>query len=257
LATSAVANATKIGGVPAAWGPYLAGFHAERPGITEAVLGRATGDPYGWVLEALPDEGRVVDVACGSGPLAPRTGSRWVGVDRAAEEVVLARRHAPAVVRADATALPVADASAGAVVCSMALMLLQPLGEALAEVRRVLAPGGRLVVLLPATSPLTLRDRLRYGRLLVALGTRRLPFPGTALLDRPAPLLTAAGLRLTGDARRRFAYPVDDPAAADRFVRSLYLPGTAPERAAAATAVARRWVGSELGLPLRRLVAES
>jgi SAM-dependent methyltransferase len=243
--------------VPAAWGPYLAAFHAERPGITEAVLGRAAGDPYGWVLEAVPDTGRVVDVACGSGPLASRTGGRWVGVDRAAEEVALARWRTPAVARADATALPLADASAGAVVCSMALLLLEPLGAALAEVRRVLAPGGRLVVLLPATSPLTLRDRLRYGRLLLALGQRHLPFPGSELLDRPGPLLAAAGLRLRGDARRRFAYPVDDPAGADRFVRSLYLPDVAPERAAAATAVARRWVGAELGLPLRRLVAES
>jgi hypothetical protein len=45
------------------WGHYLATFHRERPGITEAVLTRARAhdgrDPYDWVAEALPGEGVV------------------------------------------------------------------------------------------------------------------------------------------------------------------------------------------------------
>ncbi len=245
--------------MPAAWGPYLARFHAERPGITEAVLTRAAADgldPYGWVLEALPTAGRVVDVACGSGPVAGRVDDRGVGVDRSAEELALARRHtAHAVARADAAALPVADGLAESVACTMALMLLDPVGAVLAEVRRVLAPGGRLVALLPATGPLGVRDRLRYGRLLVALRRPRLPFPGVDVLQHPEAVLGAAGLRITSDERRRFAFPIDDPGAAELFVRSLYLPDAGAGRTAAAMAVARRWIGSELGLPLRRLVA--
>lgn len=246
--------------MPADWAPYLAGFHAERPGITEAVLTRATADgvdPYGWVAEALPDDGRVVDVACGSGPLAARLGARWMGVDSSSEELTRARRRAPGrVAPGDAAALPLADGAATAVVCAMALMLVDPVA-ALAEARRVLSPGGRFVALLPATGPLGLRDRLRHGRLLLALRQRRLPFPSDQALDRPGPILAAAGLGLVADERRRFSLPIDTAADAERFVRSLYLPAAPPERVARATAVARGWIGSTLGLPLRRLVAES
>ena len=239
--------------VPATdWGPYLRRFHRERPGITEAVLACASDggtDPYAWVAEALPPTGVVVDVACGCGPLAPALGPRWVGVDVEPAELALAReRAAGRVLRADAGALPVADGGAAAVVCAMALMLVDA-APVLAEIRRVLAPGGRLVALLPATGPLLARDRLRHGRLLLALRTRRLPFPGAGALD-------GSGFRVVADERRRFGLPLDDEAAADRFVRSLYLPATTARRAARARAVARRWVGSDLGLPLRRIVAE-
>jgi SAM-dependent methyltransferase len=245
--------------VPAVdWALYLTGFHAERPGITEAVLARATEtgvDPYGWVAEALPQDGRVVDVACGSGPLATRLGARWIGLDRSTEELARARRRAPGrVASGDAGALPVAGGAAAAVVCAMALMLVDPAG-ALAETRRVLAPGGRFVALLPAPGPLSPRDRLRYGRLLLALRRRRLPFPSDEALDRAGPRLLSAGLRLVADERRRFTLPIDDAAGAELFVRSLYLPAVPPARVARATAVARRWTGSTLGLPLRRVVA--
>lgn len=234
------------------WAAYLARFHAERAGITEAVLGRArdgSTDPYTWVVNALQDGGVVLDVACGSGPLADRLGSRWVGLDVSPTELALAHaRAAGRVVQADAGDVPLAAGRAAAVVCAMALMLLDP-AATLAEARRVLVPGGRLVALVPAGTPLTLRDRMRYGRLLLALGARRLPFPGPGEIE-------GHGLRVVADERRRFALPIDDEATADRFVRSLYLPGTTSRRTERAGAVARRWVGSELGVPLRRIVAE-
>lgn len=70
------------------WDGYLAAFHAERPGITEAVLGRARsddgGDPYDWLTDALPDQGVVVDIACGSGPLAARVAAAAGSVSTAA-----------------------------------------------------------------------------------------------------------------------------------------------------------------------------
>jgi SAM-dependent methyltransferase len=245
--------------VGVAWEPYLTAFHASRPGVTEAVLSAARdadGDPYDWVARALPAGAPVVDVACGSGPLAERLGRRWVGVDRAAEEVALAARRVPgAVLRADATAVPLRDGSATAVACSLGLMLVHRLGAVLAEVRRLLPPEGRFVVLLPATAPVTLRDRLRYGRLLLALRVRRLPFPDPAVVDRPDRTLSAAGFTVMDDDRRRFARPVHTPQDADLFVRSLYVPGVPAGRTTAAAAVARRWVGTDIGLPLRRVVA--
>ena len=172
------------------WRSYLVRFHAERAGITEAVLTRAVDgdvDPYRWVAEAVPAGGAVVDVACGSGPLATALGPRWVGLDLSSAELDVARgRAAGRLQRAHAGALPVADGSAAAVVCALVLMLVEP-APVLAEIRRVLAPGGRLVALLPAGGPLTVRDRLRYGRLLIALGVRRLPFPGPAPRDGSSP----------------------------------------------------------------------
>ena len=117
------------------WQPYLAGFHAERAGISETVLRRARradGDPYDWLRSALPDGGPVVDLACGSGPLAPRVGRRWLGVDRSPEEADLAADRARGrVVVGDASAVPLGSGCADAVVCSLALMLVEPLDAVL------------------------------------------------------------------------------------------------------------------------------
>ena len=53
------------------WDRYLARFHGERPGITDAVLSCARGadgrDAYDWLVDALPARGVVIDAACGSG----------------------------------------------------------------------------------------------------------------------------------------------------------------------------------------------
>ena len=56
----------------ATWGRYLRRFHGERPGITEAVLGKARDgatSPYEWAVQALDASGPVLDLACGSAPL--------------------------------------------------------------------------------------------------------------------------------------------------------------------------------------------
>jgi ubiquinone/menaquinone biosynthesis C-methylase UbiE len=110
--------------------PYLAAFHTERPGITESVLDRAVaeddgGDPYDWVAAALPVDRVIVDVACGSGPLATRVAGRWVGLDRNPAELGLAASVSPGrVLLADAESVPVRTGGIDAVVCSMALMLV-------------------------------------------------------------------------------------------------------------------------------------
>jgi SAM-dependent methyltransferase len=251
---TAVARASGDG-----WGDYLARFHDERPGVTEDVLADASADdgndPYDWLAQALPRDGLIVDVACGSGPLARRT-SRWVGLDRSPAELGRAAPMAPGrVVVADASAAPLRAGAADAVVCSMALMLLDDPGAAVAEMACLLRDGGRFAALVPATAPLTLRDRMRYVRLLAALRLRRLPFRHPDLLADPRPLLAPAGLTMVSADQRRFTYPVTEPGDAQLWVRSLYLPGVEPRRLCAAQRITRRWTGSSIGIPLWRLVA--
>lgn len=241
------------------WDRYLATFHRERPGITDAVLGCARAadgrDPYDWLADSLPVRGVVVDVACGSGPLVTRLAARWFGLDRSPAELNRAATAAPGrAVRADAAAAPLCDGAADAVACSMALMLFDHPHAALAEMTRLLRPGGRLAALVPATGPLTARDRARYVRLLAALRLRRLPFRHPGVLDDGA-LLVRAELTVVTSERRRFAYPITSPDAARLWLRSLYLPGVDASRWRAALRVAEHWVGSDIGLPLRRVVA--
>ncbi len=212
--------------------------------------------PYGWVVEAVGD-GPVVDLACGDGPLALELAARdWVGVDLSHAELAAARRQgASRVALADVAALPVAEGSAGSVVCSMALMLVQPLDRVLSEVARVLRPGGIFVALLPSRQPLRPSDAMRYTRLLIALRRRRLVYPNDRALDDVGGLMGRYGLRLVDDQRRRFGCLITSPEVGVMCVRSLYLPDVEAARLAAGERVGRHWVGKELGLPLRRLVA--
>jgi ubiquinone/menaquinone biosynthesis C-methylase UbiE len=109
---------------------------------------------------------RVVDVACGTGVVtraaAERVGPTGTvtGVDIAPDMLDIAERtsavgapiewHA-----ADAAALPVPDASFDVALCQMGLMFVEDRAAAVAELRRVLVPGGRVVVNTPGRiSPL-------------------------------------------------------------------------------------------------------
>lgn len=241
------------------WAEYLAGFHTEHPGITEAVLGRARHagmDPYDWLAAEIPHDRRVLDVACGNGVVRPRLRPRrYLGVDSATAELQAARRRGVRKVAcADATRLPLPEESVDIVACSMALMLL-PLEETLREIRRVLAPRGSLVATLPADQPLTFADRRRYARLLLALRRRSLSYPNDEALAQPERVFASAGLRLVGDRSRRFAYPIREQEDGRRLVRSLYLPGIETARLAAGSRVAERWVGADVGVPIRMVTA--
>jgi SAM-dependent methyltransferase len=242
------------------WRAYLEEFHRQRPGITERILARShdeTGStPYRRLATALGPSASVLDLACGSGPLHGLTTARWVGIDISPAELgVAAARGASPLVAGDAARLPFERASFDAVVCSMALMVVQPLARALAEIARVLRPGGRLVALLPSTHPLTVTDRLRYLQLLAALRRVRFAYPHDVTAAELRELLVGAGLALVDERHRRFAYPFATGDAARGFVASLYLPGTGTERIATAERVAERWVGKTLGVPLRLVVA--
>ena len=168
-----------------AWADYIDRFHAQRPGITEDVLARCTDEtganPYAWLTHGLDPHARVLDLACGSGPTHALVAGRWIGVDRSSAELsrALERGRAP-LVRADLTNVPVRNDTADAVLCSMALMLIDPCSTVLDEIQRLLTPGGELRALLPATAPLTISDRWTYLRLFVAARARP-RFPATPL----------------------------------------------------------------------------
>ncbi len=243
------------------WAAYLDEFHEVHPGITEDVLRQAHDDgatPYRWLADATPRQpGReevLLDLACGSGPLREAlVDARWVGLDRSRAELRRAATLGGPLIAGDAGAIPIRSQTIDAVLCSMALMIIEPLEPLVAEVARVLRPGGALVALVPGEAPLTLLDRLRYLRLLAAVRRRRLDYPNRVELEDPARLFAAHGLRLHSDERRRFAYPTGGDAA-ELLVRSLYLPGTPEAQRDRAMQMARSWRGSDIGIPLRRLV---
>ena len=96
---------------------------------------------------------RVLDVGCGEGQVARRAaamGVDAVGLDPTWNQITEARRRAGGVVYASATAdaLPVADASFDAVVMCLVIEHLDPFEPAIEAMARVLAPGGRCLLLL-------------------------------------------------------------------------------------------------------------
>lgn len=92
--------------------------------------------------------GPVLDLGCGRGywmeHLAER-GVAAVGVERELDRAALAGRHGP-VVSGDAARLPLADGSVALVWCLHVLHHLPDPAAVLGEVRRVLQPGGALIL---------------------------------------------------------------------------------------------------------------
>jgi SAM-dependent methyltransferase len=107
--------------------------------------------PIVWeILEKVP-VGRALDVACGTGRHAVRLaelGHQVVGIDTSPEMLAVARSRLGAdhFIRADLHHLPLPDEAVDVVVCALALTHAPSLRPALAELARVLTPGGHLVL---------------------------------------------------------------------------------------------------------------
>jgi demethylmenaquinone methyltransferase / 2-methoxy-6-polyprenyl-1,4-benzoquinol methylase len=121
---------------------------------TNAVL--SVGNDYLWRIATAKAVGgkpgeRILDIACGTGtstvPLA-KSGATVVGVDFSPAMIAEAVRKHPKLEfrEADAMKLPFGDDEFDAVTISFGLRNVQQPKVALAEMYRVLKPGGRLVV---------------------------------------------------------------------------------------------------------------
>ena len=102
------------------------------------------------LLDELPSA-RVLDAACGTGRHAAylaAVGHQVIGVDANAAMLAQARRRLPATdLRiGELTRLPLEDESVSAAVCALALSHLAEIAPPVAELGRVLAPGGRLII---------------------------------------------------------------------------------------------------------------
>jgi SAM-dependent methyltransferase len=230
---------------------------AEGPSVAARLLRAATDaggrGPLPWAAAPLAGAERVLDVNCGAGPLAAELPGRWFGVDPTA------RMSAGPRVAGTASALPVHDNAVDGAVLLLALPRLSDLNGVFAELRRVLRPGGTLVVVVPAASPRSLAE-LRLAPLLAA--AHRSGWTNRSALDSAGWLLAAADFAVLGDDRAAFTLPLSDADAARTLVTDLSsagwwppgLPAAVRERVAAGLA-RRAGPGRTLPVPLRRLVA--
>lgn len=142
----------------------------------------------------------VVDVGCGTGGLLRRLASggaaRLVGVDESAGMLEIALKlsgntGAIEFVEASAESLPLGDGEFDLALSCIAFHHFPDPPGALGEMRRVLRPGGRLLICDMCGEGLLARVMLTYGRLLAA---------DRAYFDRDslASLVREAGLDVTG-----------------------------------------------------------
>lgn len=136
----------------------------------------------------------LVDVGCGAGLLAPHLagkGYRHVGVDLVTSALEQAAARGVLTIRGDATGLPLPDGCADVVSAGELLEHVSDLRAAVAEVCRILRPGGLLV--------LDTLNRTALSRLLAVTVAERVPAAPKGLHD---PELFVDPLVLTSECAR-------------------------------------------------------
>jgi SAM-dependent methyltransferase len=146
------------------------------------------------VAEATP--GRVLEVGCGPGELAARIaeelGAQVIAVDIAPRMVELARRRGVDARIGDVQALPFDDAWFDVAAAVWMLYHAPDVDRAVAQLARVLQPGGRLIVVTNGA------EHLRELRALLGLGPHELAFSseyGEEFLGRHFGRVTRTDLR--------------------------------------------------------------
>jgi SAM-dependent methyltransferase len=157
LALGQLAGGTDFSGLARAYYARTADVDARRRSRYLAHLARA--EQRGAALaRLLPRKGSILEVGCGTGGLlaaATRSGRRIAGVDIALRWLVLAGRRLEdcnldvPLVAAPAERLPWEDGAFSAVVADSVLEHLDDPAAALREWRRVVAPGGTLLIWSP------------------------------------------------------------------------------------------------------------
>lgn len=162
------------------------------------------GDGRAWACSQ--SSGAVLEVAIGTGrnlPFYPRD-VRLTGIDITPEMLAVARKRAcdlgmtASLLVADAELLPFDAASFDSVVCTLGLNAIPDGRAAIAEMYRVLRPGGRVVLLGHVASPhRVVRVIQRW------LERRLLPITGDHQTRRPLPLLIETGFVIEREERSR------------------------------------------------------
>lgn len=150
--------------------------------------------------------GAVLEVAIGTGrnlPFYPR-GIRHVGIDLTPAMLAIARDRAHHLgidvdlIVSDAQALPFVDASFDTAVCTLALNAIPDDRAAIAEMYRVLRPGGKLLLLGHVAS---------HHRVVRAvqrlLEKKSMPIAGDHQTRQPLPILVAIGFTIERQARSK------------------------------------------------------
>ncbi len=128
----------------ASW--WIEGFtEGADPEYVDQIIPLAVGEQSG--------RQRVLDLGCGDGQIAraiARTGASVVGIDPTTNQidVASARAGGPVFAQAGASPLPFPDASFDGVIACLVFEHIDDIDAAIAEVARVLRPGGRFTFML-------------------------------------------------------------------------------------------------------------
>ena len=191
---------------------------------------------FGWALGQIEWRGdeRVLDVGCGKGQYLARLASEGrvrslVGLDLSTGMLASVRRQwpdevaAPALVNADAECLPVCDAVADVALAMHMLYHVPDIPQAIAELRRIVRPGGTLLVSANAPGGLAELHALRWDCIAAVAGQRVGPWNWSSRfnLESGVPLLRAAFEHV--DARpldRELRIPEPEPVVAEMHARA-------------------------------------
>jgi SAM-dependent methyltransferase len=216
--------------------------------VLRAATDRGGRTPLYWAAAPVRDAERVLDLYSRDGELADvLPAGRWLGVDP-----VWGRR---ATLCASPLALPLRRNAVDAACLLLALPSVDDVDRMFAELRRVLRPGGTLVVLVPSAVPRTLTE-LRAASVLAAVHRRG--WTNRSALDQAGWLLAAADFAVLADDRAAFTLPLPDDAAAEALAWALPRAGVWPEPAPPnlhARLSRLAGPGRLLPVPMRRLIA--